>query len=230
MKEHPILFSSEMVRAILDGRKTQTRRTNGLEDVNNYPGKLSGESFLGELGYKGLDTSDYYIKNKRDYAKNSGLYHWFLGEQTELREINPIPVKCTYGQPGDRLWVRETWMPFTEAGVLLHEAIYKATDKPEPDEDIPLRWRPSIFMPRWASRITLEVVNVRVERVQDISLSETETEGIHYFYSLKGICSANPPDPRWKFIELWDSINAKRGYGWEINPFVWVIEFKRVEA
>jgi len=193
--ERPILFSSEMVRAILDGRKTQTRRV-----IKPQPNKA-------------WSTPPIEVIDGR-YVSH-GCYSDF---------------KCPYGQPGDRLWVRETWMPFTEAGVLLHEAIYKATDKPESDEGAPLRWRPSIFMPRWASRITLEIIDVRVERVQEISLNDCESEGSEYCLNGKYDFSiVNEPPYLANYHRLWDSINAKRGYGWDVNPFCWVVEFTRVD-
>ena len=83
-------------------------------------------------------------------------------------------------------------------------------------------------MPRWASRITLEIVNVRVERMQEITEADVIAEGIGAFTLFRGVLSEYPPDPRWKFIKLWNSINAKRGYGWEVNPWVWVLEFKKL--
>ena len=192
--EHPILFSGEMVRAIMEGRKTQTRRV-----IKPQPNDIRESPFV-KSGIE--DTHGYEIKRK--YA------------------------------PGDKLWVRETWMPFTENGVRSGMAIYRATDKPEQDGDRPLKWRPSIFMPRWASRITLEVVSVRVERVQDISEEDALSEGIS-FWKPKEMDNRPFEEnfwtnyPQFAFQNLWDSINAKRGYGWDANPWVWVIEFRRVE-
>ena len=192
--EHPILFSVEMVRAIMEGRKTQTRRV-----IKPQPNDIRESPFV-KSGIE--DTHGYEIKRK--YA------------------------------PGDKLWVRETWMPFTENGVRSGMAIYRATDKPEQDGDRPLKWRPSIFMPRWASRITLEVVSVRVERVQDISEEDALSEGIS-FWKPKEMDNRPFEEnfwtnyPQFAFQNLWDSINAKRGYSCDANPWVWVIEFRRVE-
>src|SRR6267154_1330713 len=161
----PIIFSGPMVRGILEDRKTKTRRVSGLEDVNKYPGKLEGEGMMGPLGYRGLCPSDYYIRNKKAYAANPELYHWFVGEQNG--EVNPIPVKCRY-KVGDLLWVRETWSYITLAenenpdGCLPDgtpvSLLYRA-DADGWDNDVP--WIPSIHMFRWASRITLEVTEVR---------------------------------------------------------------------
>lgn len=137
-------------------------------------------------------------------------------------------VDCPYGQPGDRLWVRETrWI----------NGSYVATE-PAPFPNAGKT--PSIFMPRWASRILLEVTGVRVERVQSIATDDCEAEGI------TGTTLASPirgqpyeeyrtddglvyGTPQSAFAALWDSINAKRGYGWELNPWVWVVSFVRVE-
>ena len=176
MKEHPILFNSENVRAILEGRKTQTRRV-------------------------------------------------------ATRAISKWEV-------GDRLWVRETWwtpphnwrLPEPEKNPTL--VSYKEIVVSNCGTLAAARqtWLPSIFMPRWASRITLEIVRVRVERLEEITQEDVIAEGISRYTLARGCASLNPPDPRWKFIELWDSLNAKRGYGWAVNPWVWVIKFKMPKA
>lgn len=142
---------------------------------------------------------------------------------------------CPYGQPGDRLWVRETFAPrYFDNGKPAYRADWdgKAADLvPEP------RWSPSIHMPRWASRITLEITAVRVERVQDISEYDAGLEGApclaisklkHPPIGLMQKIQA-PEAFVYGFYDLWNSINAKRGYGWDANPWVWVVEFKRIE-
>jgi len=188
VKERPILFNTEMVRAVLDGRKTQTRRV-----ITAKKNQTVLRSFL------------------------SGLLHW--------EKIMPY---CPYGKVGDRLWVRETWA--TQKGVA--GVIYKA-DNPERLIDGP--WSPSIFMPRWASRITLEITDVRVERVQDITPEDAKAEGLTPYAIYGGrphswtVEDQTFTDPCKAFSRLWDSINAQRGYGWDANPWVWVIEFKPVE-
>ena len=238
MKERGIIMQGESVLGILEGRKSQTRRLSGLEWVNKYPGNLMGECGLGKLGYRGLETSDYYLKPscKKEFAKDPGLFHWFLGEQTEPREINPIPVKCPYGQPSNHLYVKET---FCDLGAGDNRIIYKATFDDltaemmkQSGHGLPI-WKPSIFMPRWASRITLEIVNIRVERVQDISEEDCKSEGIKDLivgvtFSDKKINLSQELglSYRDRYKYLWNSINAKRGYGWDVNPYVWVIEFK----
>lgn len=119
--------------------------------------------------------------------------------------------------------MRETWCPSPDG------PIYRATEEDagslEPDDrNI---WKPSIHMPRWASRLTLEVVAVRVERVQEIAEADAMAEGVEYGLHLPGHprqCTA-----RWQFMKLWDSINAARGFGWDSNPWAWVVEFKRTQ-
>jgi hypothetical protein len=204
-KERPILFSGEMVHAILEGRKTQTRRVLSKQplDVIPYQGELAGQRWVGLM--------------QRD--PNKGLI-----------------FKCKYGQAGDRLWVRETFCvgyeyePGNFTALPFHgcdntrKAFYRATDDDAPEE--PKRpWKPSIHMPRWASRITLQIKAVRVERLQEITYGDVLDEGIKYRGSGDHDAEANGYED---FISLWDGINAKRGYGWDVNPWVWVIEFKVV--
>jgi hypothetical protein len=178
----PILFSGAMVRAILDGRKTQTRRI---------------------------------VKPQPEYAQRDGRL-------LRLEEINPdlwptatarLLPSCPYGAPGDRLWVRETWRR-AQDGVLYYRA---CTGDDSFDGNA---WKPSIHMPRAYSRITLEITSVRVERVQDIGPGDAYAEGISEVY---------PEHAVFAFRRLWDSINAERGYGWDANPWVWVVDFQRVE-
>jgi hypothetical protein len=214
MKERPIIFSGEMVQAILEGRKTQTRRVI-------KPGKYWWGGFQCKWygihpggGWHGVGSS--YEADIPEYAKEP------CGDKG---------FPCPYGQIGDRLWVRERWwMDEDEQPVIF----YTATDK---WSDIPMK--SSIFMPRWASRITLEIINIRVERVQDISSTAAKAEGIQalqlqdendpsaWWESAPGVNQARTAV--WSFQKLWDSINTKRGYSWEPNPWVWVIEFKRID-
>ncbi len=212
VKERPILFSGEMVMAILDGRKTMTRRV-----IKPQP----------EVKYANV----WFNRDTRMF---------------DFRRCSPwSSIRCPYGQPGDRLWVRETWQDFcpmwngswcghgTLEGIKQdHRPVYKA----DPDElwlrgngdekKPPCRWRPSIHMPRWASRITLEITDVGVERVQEISKGDAIDEGV--LSEGHPEWDGNPDEPQRHFRLLWDSINAKRGFGWDKNPFVWVISFKKV--
>lgn len=142
--------------------------------------------------------------------------------------------QCPYGHPGERLWVREAWRPIDDdmpvSRLMPGDTIYYRADYV--GEALEGKWRPSIHMPRWASRIMLEIVNVRVEQVQEIKSLDAISEGaIAWFMDHKMNWKENKkyPYPIYSFMKLWNSINAKRGYSWESNPWVWVIEFKRIE-
>ena len=177
MKERPILFSGQMVNAIRDGRKRQTRR--------KHKGRL-----------------DLDFKNT----------------------IAAVSIDCPYGKPGDKLWCRETWAPHSD---MPRSAIYRCDRGGDYQDNVTpnFRWRPSIFMPRWASRILLEITAVRVERLQDISEEDAKAEG-----------SAPLDDSEvgrfgpfvTEYRTLWESINGQGS--WEANPWVWVIEFKVLEG
>lgn len=202
--DRPILFSGAMVRAILDGHKTQTRRI-----VKPQP--------------PGWATHPSMAPSSTDL-----FCHWTDGG-TEDCAFWPKdePLRCPYGKPGDRLWVRETWATL---GRQVHAAVYRADNIGYPVE----RWRPSIHMPKWASRITLEVTGVRVERVQRISEADAVAEGVDPwpFNPLQpmttGELGADSPY-RGGFAVKWDEINEDRGT-WYSNPWVWVVEFNRIEA
>ena len=212
-RERPILFSSEMVKAILDGRKTMTRR---LVKPQPYPAGLSG--VYADLYHRGPEWA-FWLPDRR---------------MTE-----PRTWPCPFGQPGDRLWVRETWA-IRDCNPLL-AAIFRADcveddsgeregwwmDKNRNGDEVfipgKVEWRPSIFMPRWASRITLEITAVRVERVQDISEGDAKAEGLQDWYGAEPAVTN-----RGRFHAFWDSLNAKRGYEWDANPWAWVITFRRL--
>lgn len=201
MKEHPIIFSTEMVKAILAGKKTMTRRV---------------------------------IKPQPKIVH--ALYPDATIETEQLFE-NIERLKCPYGQVGSVLWVRETW-DSAHDNVTGTAIFYKADfNDTVPKGDF--TWHPSILMPRWASRIILEITNIRVERLNQISVEDIKAEGTPPF----GVCPVNTAMlltgtnnlddlqhalSRSMFQDLWDSINAKRGYSWESNCWVWVIEFKRI--
>ncbi len=192
IKERPILFSSVMVRAILDGTKTQTRRVIKLR--NDSIIDLLDDDYLNERGFCSIDTEKYHAKQ----------------------------TLCPFGKRGDSLWVREIFAQVSiPNGTTAREIItvYKA-DNPQ-GLLIPNKWEPSIFMPRRASRITMEITNIRVEQIQQISLEDVEAEGIRAFHDAEKLNGDCP-----EFIKLWNEINAKRGFSWESNPFVWVIEFE----
>lgn len=214
MRERPILFSAPMVRAILDGRKTQTRRvvksTKFCPERGSAVGQAGGAWLYGSPASLGLrDRGDHWVVPlSGDYLQRmctEEAYGWGAG------------AGCPYGQPGDRLWVRETWAP-CDGGFC-----YRA-DEPEgslakPDDG---RWHPSIHMFREASRITLEVTGVRVERLQDISDADAVAEGC---YST-GTIGRDWQAPVDGFPALWALINGQAS--WAANPWVWVVEFKRL--
>lgn len=257
MSDRPILYSAPMVRAILSGAKTQTRRTRGLD---------------------GVDPRGSFIEMRRgDDGKWRAAF--------DVRDdAGPLEVVSPFGGPGDRLWVRETWRiaawrtegPKEGAMALDYRASPEGTRSPWvfPPSDVferlvqqssddarsalkaeqgsvredgdglyrwdhgdsPCRWRPSIHMPRWASRLTLEVTGVRVERLNDISEADAMAEGAAYRLSPGGdLAGAFEPMPgealhpinyRSHFRDLWESINDPGS--WALNPWVWVVQFKRV--
>jgi hypothetical protein len=202
MKERPILFSDEMVRAILDGRKSQTRRVITPLPMTSW------------IGVPILNEDE----------------------------------RCPHGQPGDWLWVREafalvpcsagcekypegfdpTKSSVSQPAAPHHGVRYRATW----DRSRCAPWKPSIHMPRWASRSTLEITGVRVERVGDISEADARAEGAPVAYERRvypSALAAKVETYRQGFAEVWDRINGKRpGYTWSENPWVWVIEFKRI--
>lgn len=191
MKEKPILFSAPMVRAILDGRKTQTRRVvkKAIPDESFINAPYNGFAFVGQF--------------------NGGTY--------------TVPFLCPYGQPGDRLWVRETWQTYKEFDRVRPNDISNQSEiqYPATYDGWDSRKRPSIHMPRWASRITLEITNVRVERLQDITDADALAEGVDQTNTSIGGYATE------RFKRLWQSINGQGS--WAANPWVWVIEFKRIK-
>lgn len=207
MKEYPIIFTAESVRAILDGRKTQTRRV-----IKPQP-EFEAIDDIGGYALVGKDAEDF----------------------------EDMVCRCSYGQSGDFLWVRETFFPFSKGQIA-----YKA-DGLHPHNDLTWRverWQSPIFMPRWASRILLRVVNVWPERLQDISRGDALREGLPSFFSNLGYTRSDPrqifqvssrdeggyTNPVEAFENWWNSIYAKRGYGWDVNPWVLVREFEIAEA
>jgi hypothetical protein len=180
---HPILFTGAMVRAIMEGRKTQTRRVvrPALWPAVEESARINGKPAIYMLDYD---------------------------------------LPCPYGEIGDALWARETWAYHAdeEGGGPGSTVFYRADGDDGRGSPHINGWRPSIHMPRWACRITLKITDVRVERVQDTTEADARAEGVTV-----GLA-------KWEFHEIWDSINAGRGYGWDVNPWVWAITFERVEA
>lgn len=213
MKERPILFSAPMVRALLDGSKTQTRRP-----MNPQPQAFG-------LG-SGLQLPGYCSSTEDGFLRGAPIF------------------KSRFGQPGDRLWVRETFCPIypqdpTYNGGRPIEYDYSATythgDRLGDSLGIKKVWKPSIHMPRDASRITLEIISVRVERLQGISEADAQAEGCtqnhngyywggpHAVSGLKQMATAVSA-----YRDLWQSINGPDS--WDLNPWVWCISFRRIDA
>lgn len=229
-KERPILFSAPMVRALLDGTKTQTRR---VVKPWQCPGQATG--------------SDEWIA----VAQKHPRWGFVVTGTSEAACADNLAASgcCPYGKPGDRLWVRETWQGPLFGDMDAYRAEpddfnkpefceYAADGGPAPefmtmDDDLVCRWRPSIHMPRWASRILLEIVSVRVERLNAISEADAQAEGCpcyvcsrpmdgkaeddcHCFHRKAGVSD---------YRHLWESINGPGS--WDKNPWVWVVEFRR---
>lgn len=230
MRERPILFSGAMVRAIMAGKKTQTRRV--------FRDSVSSDCCGFRDWGDGMWSQMFRYKDEPEALPKSWTH------------------KSPYGEPGDGdvLWVRETWRIgcdyWTPHGNwkdgAAAEIQFQADDKRKcmPCNREQLQWwhqkrrpgwKPSIHMPRWASRLTLLVEDVRVERVQEISDGDAIAEGISKtrlgLYEVGNPCGGmfRCTKPRDVFMQLWDSINAKRGYGWKENPWVWVVTFSVIE-
>lgn len=181
VKSHPILFSAPMIRAIIDGTKTQTRR---IVKPMHYPDQLFGEA---------------------------GKPWWNIGGLNGAENI------CPYGKPGDRLWVKETFCYVSEGGTLT--PAYRADGWTECPADNG-KWKPSIFCTRAASRITIEITDVRMERLQDITEEDAIAEG-----TPDNLEAEQGMEMRDSYAALWNRIN---GHGsWDLNPWVWVISFTK---
>ena len=231
MKERPILFSGEMVRAILEGRKTQTRRVVKPQPPN--------EDFT-VADY--CDWEDDYCSSGIPTVKFSKPF--YQDKQWDWWPIGYKKIRCPYGMFRDRIWVKEAhflygrWVTngFTKTGrrkwrFISHTPSGVKFPDNEPDEVCTQKdqigWfkRSSLFMPRWAVRITLEITGIRVERLNDISEQDAEAEGIQFIRDYPDADETLTAKQLYSF--LWDSINGEGS--WDLNPWVWVIEFRSVE-
>ena len=226
IKERPILFSAPMVRAILEGRKTVTRRA-----VKGF--QIPTEDTAIPIG----DRQRWSAIGQRDPRYGFCVFGSTEAEcAKELEEYAP----CPYGRRGDRLWVRETFGLQVRhyGGGAGEHIVYRATNpdaiycKSAEGQEYPVKWKPSIHMPRHSSRILLEITDLRVERLQDISEEQAKAEGVRLYtdhaelgdwWHVEGI-ETYSADPRKSFELLWSSV----GGNWEANPWVWVVEFKQV--
>jgi hypothetical protein len=198
MTERPILFSGPMVRALLADKKTMTRRV--------------------------IDPQPSSQATRLTVIDGSHFWKEWRGDEETIDEY-----RCRYGKQGTRLWVRETWR--SKCGEEHPECvIYNATDEDKNRHVLNGggSFRPSIFMPRWASRITLEITGVRVERLQEISTDDIQAEGILPANYPNGTYIAEFAWEQRLWSEGWDKLNAKRGFGWEKNPWVFVISFRKI--
>ena len=300
MKERPILFSGPMVQAILEGRKTQTRRlikepnhraNYGFSHLFDFVDGVASFNLCVVDGYETYETKcPYGQPGDKDWTTGpipaNGWYYvrdfiagqpeslvylrqfkfegelritwgWDEGDDPEAIEMDGGPTTETiqWKRPGDHLWVRETWRKqsysFVDSDRNFSEYHY-AADNTEGVNAL-LKWKPSIHMPRLASRILLEITGVRVERLQDITYEDAKAEGVERFeYDPSWVPSYSDPDsggrgytwrdyedeadtefgpafstPQESFQSLWQSINGPGS--WNQNPWVWVIEFKRIE-
>jgi len=244
-------MSAPMVRAILDGKKTQTRRVMKRppppfvqQTPDKHPPKHP-EPYI-----------DAYCGERKSPENPRGMgveWYWWTRDD---RPGYPFG-HCPYGQPGDRLWVRETFVrgyKTNDCGELVEydedgnqlplTTWYRASDEIgewlRDGEDLgTVPWKPSIHMPRALSRITLELTDVRVQRVREIRAEDCYEEGLRratkderiYKWGCDGMDWVDwRTSPMDAFHGLWDSLNAKRGFGWDVNPWVWALTFKRVES
>ncbi len=233
LKEHPILFSGQMVRAILEGRKTMTRRVvKGNFAPDQFIREQSGTGYGWHWpNWKGKETV-WTMTGAVGIAKDAGF---------------DVRVKCPYGKVGDRLYVRENISAWFHGNHWYDQAkefrtkkecsnlFYQATHNFPPDDQ---RWVPSILMPRWASRITLEITDLRVERLQEITEEDARAEGVSSAMNEEGTGGYGDDKSlhllpqytyRWGFKSDWDCLGYSVGYGWYQNPWVWCISFRRID-
>ncbi|EOE4356769.1 hypothetical protein ACUB3A_002277 [Klebsiella pneumoniae] len=224
MTERGMIFNADMVRAILDGRKTQTRREVKLNlDIASLATTYDWATSLAANHYQGL--TEEQIQQKAESLR--GVIHPVI-----LGNGQMVSIICPHGKPGDRIWVREAFRVHSRATDVA-TLVYKASERNSWTEQThrvpvavcnkpatPEKWTPSLHMPRWASRILLEITGVRVERLRSMSQDDARAEGV--------IAASGPMEAGLAFRELWDSIYGEES--WKANPWVWVISFERVEG
>lgn len=204
-------MSAPMVLAILAGRKTQTRRV--AKDIT------------------GLFSPEFPCSPLDEIRSEPGAVVFV--RQTGVVDTTKTRFACPYGAPGDRLWVKEVWRPHSWSaeggwGHVCYGADWQIRQVEGPwsfgqafPEDRPAdRWRSPIFMPRWASRLTLEITGTRVERLGRLSEADALAEGINHVGSRSPILT---------YAKIWDTINSKRGFPWRSDPWVWIVEFRRAQ-
>ena len=215
MKKHPILFKTEMVEAILSGSKTQTRRVVKLPEGFS----IQKPEICREVSPSGLKGRWGVLATNAD-------------PDLRMPEVKHIP--CPYGGMGDRLWVRETFACVPATAYQHSDGVQQRLNPKDPeiaaiyragwDRCLPTAWKPSLHMPRWASRLLLEIVDIGIERLNDISTEDACAEGCDHSKSEAAISMGLHYKPKAVFKHLWQSINGVEN--WYSNPWVWVIEFK----
>lgn len=241
MKTRPILFNGDMVRAILDGRKTQTRRP------------VMPQPFMGDKGWFDADLANH-IK-RVEFSADGGTWWWlanYTHDDDRGYSQGGYDAKCPYGVPGDELWVRETfntmsahWCDVLRSGTADPEEMTQARKfacdyrADRADKPYPFKWTPSIHMPRWASRLTLRVTDVRVQRVKDITEDDARAEGAQRFDAIPVGRLGSPArwsmgtptttdqclgTPRFAFGNAWEKAYGQAA--WDSNPYVWAISFE----
>lgn len=268
MKERPILFSGPMVHALLDGTKTQTRRTINVDRLRVKPRRDVQSDTLGiaeleRTAVRALAGQSYPATMNPLGAVSACVDQTWLGMKPgEFDFVCPYADGATYLEhgaarwhirpnAGQRLWVRETWQAVYDCppldcepgaeGCAHRRAVYRADDEDAlrgyvttlDGDERPTVWRPSIFMSRWASRITLEICGVRIERLHAISEEDAQAEGASpmFLIDLADFVTGRPiPEGthRIGFASLWKDINGAES--WDANPWVWVVDFRRVDA
>ncbi len=210
MKSTPILFIGPMVRLILEGRKTQTRRI-----IKPQPPEGGLCEFEG-----------------KDFGDPRTVYHPDDAMERECDDSGPF-WKCPYGQPGDRLWVRETWQECLKCGSVEFLSDCNKSLCCRHCDALLFKWKPSIHIPRWASRIDLEIISVRVERLNDISEEDAKAEGALPELLFADLYASTRLDTHFHgstykdgFRFVWESINGPGS--WDANPWVWRIEFRKL--
>jgi hypothetical protein len=225
MREIPMLFSTPMVQAIFDRRKTKTRRMKGLEKFNINPDAFTCKN-------ERVEICRFWDESKEQQDPNPLEIYYILNSA----DGHANKVQCPYGKPGDVLWVRET---FAVVDKKSKHFLYKANP-----EHQSMKWKPSIHMPKAACRLWLKITNVRVERLHDITEDDAIAEGIisrvnspvnafsksfvtYYDYINKAFPSFGTINPKSSFESLWQSINGAES--WDANPWVWVVEFELMD-
>ena len=218
MKEHPILFKTEMVEAILSGAKTQTRRIVKLP-----------------TGYEIQKTDICREVSPTGLKGRWGILAHDADPDLQVPQVKLIP--CPYGGIGDRLWVRETFAYVPATAYKHSDGVQQRLNPKDPviaaiyragwDRCLPTAWKPSLHMPRWASRLLLEIVDIDIERLQDISEADAAAEGCDHSKSEAAINIGWYIKPKKAFYQLWRSINGEES--WDSNPWVWVVKFKIID-